>query len=119
MIDDLFDSITLYENRAISAVAHTLPDGRYEVTLKVTSNKLKADELGVEKEVPLKDWMDIGIDDKDGKPLLRQRQLINQKEMEFKLLVKDLPAKAGIDPDIKYVDRKPDDNLIKVELVSK
>ncbi|BBB67149.1 hypothetical protein UNDYM_2896 [Undibacterium sp. YM2] len=119
VIDDLFDSITLYENRAISAVAHTLPDGQYEVMLKVTSNKLKADELGVEKEVSLKDWMDIGIDDKDGKPLLRQRQLINQKEMEFKLLVKDLPAKAGIDPDIKYVDRKPDDNLIKVELVSK
>lgn len=119
VIDDLFDSITLYENRAISAVAHTLPDGQYEVTLKVTSNKLKADELGVEKEVPLKDWMDIGIDDKDGKALLRQRQLINQKEMVFKLVVKDLPAKAGIDPDIKYVDRKPDDNLIKVELVSK
>lgn len=119
VIEDLFDSIILYENRAISAFAHTLPDGQYEVTLKVTSNKLKADELGVEKEVPLKDWMDIGVDDKDGKPLLRQRQLINQKEMEFKLIVKGLPAKAGIDPDIKYVDRKPDDNLVKVELSSK
>ena len=118
VIDDLFESITLYENRAISASAKVLSNGQYEVTLKVTSNKLKADELGVEKEVPLKDWMDIGIDDKDGKPLLRQRQLINKKEMEFKLIVKGLPAKAGIDPDIKYIDRKPDDNLIKVELSS-
>ncbi|PXX47405.1 ABC transporter permease/M1 family aminopeptidase [Undibacterium pigrum] len=119
VIDDLFDSITLYENRAISANATALPDGQYEVMLKVTSNKLKADELGAEKEVALKDWMDIGIDDKDGKPLLRQRHLINQKEMAFKLVVKGLPYKAGIDPDIKYIDRKPDDNLIKVELSNK
>lgn len=119
VIDDLFDSITLYENRAISANATALPDGEYEVMLKVTSNKLKADELGAEKEVALKDWMDIGIDDKDGKPLLRQRQLINQKEMSFKLVVKGLPYKAGIDPDIKYIDRKPDDNLIKVDLSNK
>lgn len=119
VIDDLFDSITLYENRAISANATALPDGQYEVMLKVTSNKLKADELGAEKEVALKDWMDIGIDDKDGKPLLRQRQLINQKEMSFKLVVKGLPYKAGIDPDIKYIGRKPDDNLIKVDLSNK
>lgn len=119
VIDDLFDSITLYENRAISANATALPDGQYEVMLKVTSNKLKADELGAEKEVALKDWMDIGIDDKDGKPLLRQRQFVNQKEMSFKLVVKGLPYKAGIDPDIKYIDRKPDDNLIKVELSNK
>ncbi|MFZ6742729.1 M1 family aminopeptidase [Undibacterium sp. JH2W] len=119
VINDLFESITLYENRAISAIAKAMPDGQYEISLKVSSNKLKADELGVEKEVPLNDWMDIGVDDKDGKPMLRVRKLINQKEMEFTMMVKGQPAKAGIDPDIKYVDRKPDDNLIKLEFNSK
>ncbi|MFZ6871043.1 M1 family aminopeptidase [Undibacterium sp. Di27W] len=119
VIDDLFESITLYENRAISAIAKPMAEGQYEIRLKVSSNKLKADELGVEKEVPLNDWMDIGVDDKDGKPLLRMRKLINQKEMEFTMMVKGQPAKAGIDPDIKYVDRKPDDNLVKLEFNSK
>ncbi|MBC3916327.1 hypothetical protein H8L32_02400 [Undibacterium sp. CY18W] len=119
LITDLFESIILFENRAMTATAKPLPDGQYEVALHVTSNKLKADELGVEKEVPLQDWMDIGVDDKDGKPLLRERKLINQKAMDFKMIVKGVPAKAGIDPDNKYIDRKPSDNMIKLDMLPK
>jgi hypothetical protein len=29
------------------------------------------------------------------------------------------PAKAGIDPDNKLIDRKPDDNMIPVEMEGK
>jgi aminopeptidase N len=119
LIDDLFESIILFENRALSATAKALPDNQYEIRMKVSSNKLKADELGAEKEIPLKDWIDIGADDKDGKPLLRERKFIDRKEMDFTFIVKGLPAKAGIDPDNKYIDRKPSDNLIKVEITGK
>lgn len=119
LIDDLFESIILFENRAISASAKALASGEYEVSLAVSSKKLKADELGTEKEIALQDWIDIGVDDKDGKPLIRERKLINHKEMSFKLIVKGLPGKAGLDPDNKYVDRKPDDNMIKVEIENK
>ena len=35
VIDDFFDTITLYDNRALAASAKALPDGRYEVTIKV------------------------------------------------------------------------------------
>lgn len=119
LIDDLFESIILFENRALSASAKPLADGKYEVILKVAANKLKADELGAEKDVALKDWIDIGVDDKDGKPLLRERKFIDRKEMAFTMIVQGEPAKAGIDPDNKYVDRKPDDNLTKVEISGK
>ncbi|MFZ6656045.1 M1 family aminopeptidase [Undibacterium sp. TJN19] len=119
LIDDLFESIILFENRALSATAKALPDNQYEIVMKVSSNKLKADELGAEKEVPLKDWIDIGADDKDGKPLLRERKFIDRKEMDFTFIVKGLPARAGIDPDNKYIDRKPSDNLIKVDIIGK
>jgi ABC-2 type transport system permease protein len=32
------------------------------------------------------------------------------------VIVSGRPAKAGIDPDNKLIDRKPDDNMINVEL---
>ena len=53
MIDDFFETITLYDNRALSAKAKALPDGRYEVALKVFAKKRKADELGKETDAPL------------------------------------------------------------------
>jgi aminopeptidase N len=119
LIDDLFNAIVLYDDRALSASARKRPDGKYEVTLKVHASKLRADELGAEKEIPLRDLIDVGIDDKDGNSLLRERKLITQKESTYSLVTSGRPAKAGIDPDNKLIDRKPDDNMIPVEMESK
>jgi hypothetical protein len=83
--------------------------------LKVHASKLRADEVGAEKEVPIADLIDIGVDDKDGNSLLRERKLIRQKESTYLVVVSGRPAKAGIDPDNKLIDRKPDDNMIAVE----
>jgi ABC-2 type transport system permease protein len=116
VIDDMLESITLYENRAVSATAKKLPEGSYEVSLKVRARKLRAGELGEEKEIPLADWIDIGVLDEKGKPLYMERTRIDRNEMDFKLNVKGVPAKAGIDPWNKLVDRDPSDNTIKVTL---
>ncbi|HAT30048.1 MAG TPA: hypothetical protein DCW29_04115 [Janthinobacterium sp.] len=118
LIDDLFNAIVLYENHAVSASAHKRADGKYEVSLSVHASKVRAGELGEEKEVPLKDWIDIGIDDKDGNSLLRERRLIDKKDRSFTLLVSGKPARAGIDPDNKLIDRKPDDNMMAVEMLA-
>jgi ABC-2 type transport system permease protein len=115
-IGDMLESITLYENRAVSATARKLPDGSYTVSLKVKSRKVKAGELGEEKELPLADWIDIAVLDAHDKPLYLERKLIDKSEMEFKVNVKGLPAKAGIDPWNKLVDRDPNDNTMKVTL---
>jgi hypothetical protein len=115
LVDDLFESITLYDNRAINAVAHKLANGKYQVTVIVHSSKLRADELGAEKEVPIHDLVEVGVDDKDGNPLIRERKLVEQHENIYKLIVNGRPGKAGIDPDNKLIDRKPDDNMIAVE----
>ncbi|QGZ43206.1 hypothetical protein GO485_20245 [Pseudoduganella flava] len=115
LVDDLFNAIVLYDNRALSATAQRRPDGRYEVQLTVHAAKLRSDELGAEKDAPLADLIDIGIDDSDGKPLLRERRLIDRRENTYTLVVPRRPARAGIDPDNKLIDRNPDDNLIAVE----
>jgi aminopeptidase N len=114
VIDDMFESITLFENRALEASYRKLPDGKFEVKLKVAAKKMKADERGAETEVPLADWIDIGVLDASGKPLYLEKKKIDKTEMEFNIVVDQLPAKAGIDPLNKLVDRRPDDNVIVV-----
>ena len=115
LIDDLFESIVLYENRATLATARRLSDGNYAVTLKAHAGKVRAGELGEEREAPLKDYIEFGVDDKDGKALLRERRLVEGKEVSITMMVNARPARAGIDPDNKLIDRKPADNMIQVD----
>ncbi|HLK64031.1 MAG TPA: M1 family aminopeptidase [Bryobacteraceae bacterium] len=115
LIDDMFDAVTLYENRALSASWRTAANGKYEVKLKVAARKLKASEQGEEREVPLADWIDIGVFGDKEKLLYLQKHKIDRNEQEFTLLVDAIPVTAGIDPWNKLVDRSPDDNTIKVE----
>ena len=118
VIDDLFNSIVLYENHAVNATAHKRADGKYEVSFTVSTAKVRADAQGVEHDVPLKDYVDIGVDDKDGEPLVRERRLVERRENTFTLVVNSRPGKAGIDPDNKLIDRKPNDNMTAVEMVA-
>ena len=116
LIDDLFESIVLYENRAVEASAVRRADGKYLVTLKASATKMRAGELGEEKEAPLKDYIDFGVDDKDGNALLRERRLMEGKDVTLTMIVASRPARAGIDPDNKLVDRKPTDNMVAVQI---
>ncbi|HLL55907.1 MAG TPA: M1 family aminopeptidase [Myxococcaceae bacterium] len=114
LIDDLFEHITLYENRAVSAKA-TPKDGGYEVKLTVAAKKLRADELGKEQEVGVDDVVDIGVLDDKGGVLLLEKRRVKAGEQELVVSVKQKPAKAGIDPLNKLIDRQPDDNVIAVQ----
>ena len=116
LIDDLFESIVLYGNHADSAVARRRPDGKYEVTIRATAGKVRAGELGEEREVPLKDWIEFGVDDDDGNPLARERRLVERRLQTVTLVVDGRPARAGIDPDNKLIDRKPTDNMVPVDI---
>jgi hypothetical protein len=116
VVDDLFDHIVLYENRATQARATRLADGRYEVTVNASLSKLRAGGLGDEREVGLHDMIEFGVDDKDGNPLVRERRLVTGKEIAVTMVVPGRPAKAGVDPDNKLIDRKPSDNLIDIEM---
>jgi len=115
IVEDMFESITLYENRATHATATKRADGRYEVKLDVTAKKLHASELGKESEVPVHDFIDVGVLGKDGKVLALERKTIDSAEASFTLLVDEKPVKAGIDPLNKLIDRAPDDNVMSVD----
>jgi ABC-type transport system involved in multi-copper enzyme maturation permease subunit len=112
LIADLFESIVLYENRALSATWREKAGGRYEVTLKVMAKKVRADESGAQTDVPMDDLVDIGVLGDDDTPLYLQKHRVRSGESTFTLEVSGKPARAGIDPVVKLIDRRPDDNTV-------
>jgi ABC-2 type transport system permease protein len=117
IITDLFETITLFDNRAIEATWRETPDKKYAVKIIVSAKKLRADGLGAEKEIQIGDLVDIGVFTGDGeneKALFLDKRKITQSEMEFEVTVDQQPSRAGIDPYNKLIDRNPDDNLVTV-----
>jgi ABC-2 type transport system permease protein len=114
-IDDVFENIIVYENRVTRATWKALPDGKYEVSFKTISKKRKADNLGKEQDVALADWIDIGVLDDKGVPLFLEKRKIEKEENEFVVVVDKVPARAGIDPLNKLVDRGRRDNTTSIE----
>lgn len=114
LLTDLFETITLFDNRAVSATAKDVGGGRWEVDVTVSAKKFQADELGVEKEVPMDQLVDIGVLDAKGVPLLLEKRRVKSGTQDFVLSVPQKPAKAGIDPLNMLIDRVPDDNVTSV-----
>jgi ABC-2 type transport system permease protein len=115
LIGDMFEAITLFDNRAKEASYVKRADGKYDVTVVVHAKKVHAGELGAETEVVLDDFIDVGVLGKDGKVLVVEREKITSPDGTFTLTVDAEPVKAGIDPLNKLIDRIPDDNVVKVE----
>ena len=121
LIGDLFESIVLFDNKAVTATYSPAPEGKYKVTLTVNAAKKKADGSGAETDIPLNDLIDIGVftgpKDKE-KPLYLAKHRLNQKSTTVTLTVDELPQRAGIDPYNKLIDRNPEDNVISVTKAS-
>ena len=114
LVRDLFEHIVLYENRADSARARALADGKYEVTLRASADKVRAG-APAEQDLPLADYIEFGVDDRAGNPLLRERRLVTGRQQTLTFVVTGRPGRAGIDPDYKLIDKKPTDNMVVVD----
>ncbi len=114
LIEDLFETITLYDNRALEAKA-TANGDRWDVELKLMSTKFRASQSGQETEIPLDDWIEVGVLDEDGEFLYREKHQLSAAETTITVTVDGKPYEAGIDPIVMLVDRNPDDNVRKVE----
>jgi ABC-2 type transport system permease protein len=122
VIADLFDYITLYELKTDSAASNPTPDGRWRVDLWVNAKKLRSDSLGHETEVPMNDWIDIGVfgqpakgqvaPDKNGIELYLQKHRIISGAQHLQVVLDAKPSSAGIDPLHKLIDRYVQDNTV-------
>jgi hypothetical protein len=116
-ITDAFESIVLYDNKALSATVFEAPDKKYKVTLTVQARKLKSDGNGVETPMPMNDFIDVGLftGNKDHeKVLYLKKEKFTAQKQTFEILVDQMPTRAGIDPQNKLIDRDADDNTMDV-----
>ncbi|TDJ02108.1 MAG: hypothetical protein E2O76_02880 [Caldithrix sp.] len=114
IIEDWFETITLYDNRAEEIVYSEIADGKYRVELNLKTRKMRADSLGRETEVAIADWIEIGVLGEDGEELYMQKHKLTGNEVHIEVIVDKKPVEAGIDPYNKLIDRNPDDNVKKV-----
>jgi ABC-2 type transport system permease protein len=111
VIHDLFETITLYDNRATAATATRRADGRYDVSLTFNARKLRADSLGAEHDIPVADYIDVGVF-AGNRPLAVRKVHVTQPTMTVAFVVSERPTKAGVDPFNKLIDRAPEDNVM-------
>lgn len=116
LLTDLFETITLWELKTESATSRRLPDGKYEVTLTVNAQKLRADEVGRETATPMNELIEVGVF-ADGKeePIYLTKQRIRTGQQVLKLIVAQQPTLAGVDPQRKLIERERGDNVVEVE----
>ncbi len=111
MLDDFFWKITLFDNRMVSATAKKLPDGKYQVTMKVHAGKVYVDGKGKETPGKIDFPIEIGVFaaspgvGKDGKPLYLQKQMVANGDSTITVTV-DGQARAGRHRSVQRVDRQ-------------
>lgn len=118
LLTDLFETITLWDLKAESATATKRPDGRWTVRLQVAAKKLRADSAGAEREIPVADWVSIGVfggevtaGDRLGTPLYLERHRLTSAAQTIEVVVDKPPRRAAVDPYHLLVDRAPKDNV--------
>ena len=117
LIDELFASIVLYDNRVVGARSRQRDDGKYEVEIEYEAAKRESDGLGRESELPVDDWMQVGVfarapgatEAQETVLYLEPRQITSSKGT-IRLLVDAAPTEVGLDPYNKLIDRIPVDN---------
>ncbi|WP_295677345.1 hypothetical protein [uncultured Mucilaginibacter sp.] len=121
-LNDTWQKITLYDNKLVDVKA--VPTGKnneYKVTLKTDVAKVYIDSKG--NDVPaleMNDYITIGIFAADSKnkegrtqvnPLYLKKYKLTYGKHTITLIVKGKPARVGIDPYSKLIDRNPNDNM--------
>jgi ABC-2 type transport system permease protein len=119
LVHDMFETITLFNNKAIGAVYEEVSPGEYDLTVDITAEKVRADSLGAETSIPLRDWIDVGVYSRNEKGedslVYLKKHLINTKSDKITVSVKSKPSRAGIDPLNKLIDKHADDNVVEVK----
>ena len=135
LIDDLFRTITLYDNRVDKAEWWINQDSTYEVEFTLLAAKYQSDEKGkriykdtagdsllLEKEelrrpiqsLPLRDYIDVGIFTKDTQGqdsvIYLKKHRFDQIETTLRFTLDAEPSEVGIDPFNKLIDTQSMDN---------
>jgi len=115
LLHDLFEKNTFWQLKMDRATARQTKTGAWQVTLDLQASKVVVDEAGVETEVPMDDWLEVGVF--DAGQLYLQRHRIRSGKQTITVTVPQKPVRAGIDPRHLLSDLgEIDDNIKPVKI---
>lgn len=142
VIKDMFETITLYDNKITAVSSTELDNGKYQVDIEFNVSKYRNNEKGKRYfseegrdsisylaegkkyptlSLPLQDYIDIGVfttTEVDGKQketeLYLQKRKITAIDNKISIIVDEKPTEVGVDPYNKLIDRNSNDNRQKL-----
>ncbi len=122
LLRDLFEANTYWQLATERATAAPTGDGRWRVTLDVRARKVVFDSAGAEREVPMDEWVPVGVfapaagGGGVGAPLHARMHRVRSGRQTITVTVARRPAAAGIDPHhlLDWEEKDGDDNLTEV-----
>lgn len=122
LIYDLFETVTLYDNRLKDYTFAKLPNGKYQVTVNFTITKFRSvngkkmftdtkgktltgkDGQAVVNSLPLNDYVEIGIYSTRGEELHLKKYVVKNISNELIILVDKVPGLVAVDPLVKLIN---------------
>jgi hypothetical protein len=114
-VEDMFETITLYENRALHATYRELESGQYRVDFQIEAQKFRADGIGHETSIDMNDSITFGIFGAQNEVLYSAKHWIQSGKGELSFVVDKKPEKAAIDPNYLLIDKNTDNNIVNVK----
>ncbi|MCP4546466.1 MAG: ABC transporter permease subunit [bacterium] len=118
LLEDMFETITLYDNRTLTTESEALPAGRFKVRIGYDTSKFRADGRGLETEIEHNDWIEVGVfglDDNGVEIALHlEKHQLRSGDGEIELIVEGQPVRAGLDPRNLLIDRVVEDNVKRI-----
>jgi len=124
LLHDLFAANTFWELETEEATAKQTAAGTWQVKLRVRARKVTVDPAGVETEVPINEWVQVGVfapterGAEFGETLYLQMHRIRSGQHTITVTVPGKPSDAGIDPYLLLIDLERFDNVEEVKIES-
>ena len=118
LLHDLFKENTYWRLKTQQFAVEQTKAGNWQVTLKVQAQKVVVDPTGYEKEVPMNDWLEVGLYEegkRSDEPLYLQMHRIRSGEQTIKVTVPRKPERGGIDPNHLMIDLRLEDNMMQLD----
>ena len=114
LLRDLFEKNTFWDLATERATAKQTSADAWQVTLDVRARKVVVDEAGIETEVPMDDWVEVGVFG-EGEPY-KEKHRIRSGQQTITVTVPRKPTRAGIDPENLLIDLDPENNIKDVKI---
>ena len=121
LLHDFFEVNAFWTFDTKRATAVRTASGAWQVAFDVDARKVVVDSAGAETEVPVNEWVELGVfaDAKPGEslgqPLYVQKHRIHSGRQTITVTVPGKPARGGIDP-YNLLDWEEGDNIEPIEV---